>query len=109
MPGDLGRRRHLAEVVERADREHHAGAEHEPDRLGRCRRTWRGTAAICEATAIATRNPTNIAAPPSVGVGFVCTPRGPGGTTAPDADREPPDERREERTCRPPRPPKTTT
>ena len=38
---------------------------------------------ICDATAIATRNPTNIAAPPSDGVGFVCTLRGPGIAIAP--------------------------
>ena len=38
---------------------------------------------ICDATAIATRKPTNIAAPPSVGIAFVCTPRGFGGTIAP--------------------------
>ena len=38
---------------------------------------------ICEATAIARRKPTNIAAPPSVGIAFVCTPRAFGGTIAP--------------------------
>ena len=40
---------------------------------------------MCDATAIAARKPTNIAAPPSVGVGFVCTWRASddGATTAP--------------------------
>ena len=61
------------------------------------RRTSRGTGRICDATAIATRKPTNIAAPPSVGIGFVCTPRGLGGDDRADADREPADERRQER------------
>ena len=44
-------------------------------------RNW----SICDATAIAARKPTNIAAPPSVGVGFVCTWRASpdGATTAP--------------------------
>ena len=32
-PGDLGRGRDVPEVVERTDREHHAGPEHEPGRL----------------------------------------------------------------------------
>ena len=41
---------------------------------------------MCDATAIAARKPTNIAAPPSVGVGFVCTCRASveGATTAPN-------------------------
>ena len=40
---------------------------------------------ICDATAIAARKPTNIAAPPSVGVGLVCTCRASvGATTAPN-------------------------
>ena len=40
---------------------------------------------ICAATAIAARKPTNIAAPPSVGIGLVCTWRASedGATTAP--------------------------
>ena len=40
---------------------------------------------MCDATAIAARKPTNIAAPPSVGVGRVCTCRASaeGATTAP--------------------------
>ena len=43
---------------------------------------------ICEATAIAARNPQNIAAPPRLGVGRVCTWRlapSPGGVTTPPA------------------------
>ncbi len=41
---------------------------------------------MCDATAIAARKPTNIAAPPSVGVGLVCTCRASddGCTTAPN-------------------------
>ena len=40
---------------------------------------------MCDATAIAARKPTNIAAPPNVGVGLVCTCRASadGATTAP--------------------------
>ena len=37
----------------------------------------------CDATAMATRKPTNIAAPPSDGVGLVWTLRGPGIAIAP--------------------------
>ena len=47
------------------------------------RRTSRGTGRAATPRAIATRNPTNIAAPPSDGVGFVCTLRGPGIAIAP--------------------------
>ncbi len=41
------------------------------------------------ATAIATRKPTNIAAPPRYGIGFACMLRGPGIAMAPDARRDP--------------------
>ena len=38
---------------------------------------------ICDAAASAAQKPTNIAAPPSDGVGYVCIDRGPGMLIAP--------------------------
>ena len=102
-PGDLGRRRHVAEVVERADHEHHARAEQQADRLGVVGEHLVELAACCDATAIATRKPTNIAAPPSVGVGCVCTcarVRRRRDDRA-EPDREPPHDRRQQRTSSP--------
>ena len=51
-----------------------------------CRGTSRGTGPSATRPRIAARKPTNIAAPPSVGVGFVCTWRASpdGATTAPN-------------------------
>ena len=82
---DLRGRRHVDEVVERAGDEHHARAEEQPDRLGVVDWNISWNWCMCDATAIAARKPTNIAAPPSVGVGFVCTWRASddGATTAP--------------------------
>ena len=72
-PGDLRRRRHLAEVVDaRRRRTSRRAASSSPSGSELSSNiSWNWS--ICDATAIAARNPTNIAAPPSVGVGFVCT------------------------------------
>ena len=52
---------------------------------------------ICDATAIAARKPTNIAAPPSVGIAFVCTCRASvdGCDDGAEPDGQPADDRRE--------------
>ena len=53
-----------------ADREDHGRADHQAERLGVATRT-RVEPVSCDATPMPTRKPTNMAAPPSVGVGTV--------------------------------------
>ena len=106
LAGELRGRRHVDEVVERADDEHHARAEQQADRLGVVDEH------LVELRASATRrpsprgSPTNIAAPPSVGVGFVCTCRASddGATTAPNRIASQPHDRRQQRASCPARP-----
>ena len=100
---ELGRRRHLDEVVERAGRRTSRPRRATGRPARSCLRTPRGTGACCDATAIAARKPTNIAAPPSVGVGLgvhVAGVRRRRDHRA-EADREPAHDRRQQRTsCR---------
>ena len=87
---DLGRRRHLAHVVDGADHDHHCRGEQDADRL---RRTLEHLVELVElrrrrASRRAARGTSP--APPSVGVGFgVHGPRARLGHRA-DAGREPP-------------------
>ena len=78
LAGDLRRRRDLAEVVDRADDEHHAGREQDPERLRRPVEHLVELRAAARRRAIAASNPTNIAAPPSdrrrVGVDAAAAP-----------------------------------
>ena len=101
MPGDLGRRRHLAEVVDACRPTHdHDGGEHHAERLGDCRSNI-GVEGVRsrQATAMPTRKPTNMAdAAERAASGAVCTRRSSGSTTAPTPDGQPAHQRAWRRT-----------
>ena len=99
MPGDtmpvtLAGADELVDVVEQADTKITIAAEHDAARLGVVGRRAGRTCRAASAAANATMNPTNIAMPPTSGIGSVCTVRSSGRTTQPNAHGQPPHERR---------------
>ena len=73
LAGQLGRRRHLADVVDEPDPEDDGGRDYHPEGRRAALKTG-AKAGSCEATAMATSIPKYIAAPPAGGRGPLVDP-----------------------------------